>query len=112
LYPLCDRTVTVYRKQGNSILRQVIEGCYYTCEQAQTLDANGCRTKTRFLLVIPGDAQKVFVGDRVMDGIGPHITPQQWPNFLPVNTPTLSQVEYVLPCYRDGRLCHVEAGRK
>ena len=76
------------------------------------MSVDGCRRKTDFLLVMPGDTQRIFVGDRVIDGVGPQITPEQWDRFLPVNTPALSQVAYVLPYYRDGKLCHVEAGSK
>ena len=111
-YGMCDRTVTVYRKTESGILRNVIHGCYYTWQQEQTVDTYGCRKETKFLLVMPGDTQRVFVGDRIFDGVGPEIATDGWAGFIPAAVPGLAEAEYVLPCYFDGRLCHVEAGRK
>ena len=111
-YGMCDRTVTVYRKTDGEICRTVIHGCYYTYQQEQVVDACGCRKETKFLLVMPGDTQRVFVGDRIYDGIGPEMGLDGWAAFIPGAVSGLAEVEYVLPCYFDGKLCHVEAGRK
>ena len=111
-YGMCDRVVTVYRKTENGIAREVVYGCYYTWQQEQTVDEDGCRKETKFLLIMPGDIQRVFVGDRVYDGVGPEIGLDDWTAFIPAAVPGLAEAEYVLPCYFDGKLCHVEAGRK
>lgn len=111
-YGMCDRVVTIYRKTDNGISRAVVYGCYYSWQEVQTVDEDGCRKETKFLLVMPGDAQRVFVGDRIYDGVGPETDLNSWPAFIPAAVPGLAEVEYVLPCYMDGKLCHVEAGRK
>lgn len=104
--PLCTQTVTLYRQAVTGVKRRVITGCFYTWQREET--AEGLE-QTRFLLVLPAGEQ-VQIGDRVYDGIGPETV--VWERFLPVNTPGLSQVAYVQPCYFQGRLHHTEAGRK
>ena len=111
-YPLCVQTVTVYRLTPEGVSRQVIEGCFYSYRIEEETDEWGKRQETTFLLVVPGEVQHLCIGDRIFDGVGPEITAQQWQSFLPVQVPGLSQVEYLRPCYRDGRLCHTEAGKK
>lgn len=104
--PLCDQTVTLYRATPAGIERRVVIGCFYQWQQEVT--AEGLE-QTCFLLVLPPDAS-VQPGDRVYDGVGPEQV--VWEAFLPVNTPGLSQVAYVKPCYFHGALHHLEAGRK
>lgn len=104
-YPLCDRTVTVYRQEGNTVTRQMIENTHYHYEDKLE---DGLFSR-RFLLILPG-AEEIRPGDRVFDGIGPENV--QWDNFLPVCIPGLSQVQYVTPIYLGNTLCHREAGRK
>ncbi len=111
-YPLCHQTVTVYRRAGESISRLVVEGCAYQWQDCRVEDELGAHLERRFLLILPGDRQQVFPGDRIYDGIGPEITAADWADFIPVNVPTLSEVAYAKPWYLDGQLCHVEAGRK
>lgn len=111
-YSLCDRTVTLYRRQGNEILRLVVEGCYYSYQEVQVVDKAGCRRETKCLLIIPGDRQPVLAGDRVFDGVGPEVTLQNWAAFIPVRVAGLAEISYVQPYYWEGALCHVEAGRK
>ena len=111
-YSLCDRTVTIYHRQGDQIIRQVAEGCYFAWQEQQTEDRQGCRRDTKCLLIMPGDTQRVFPGDRVYDGIGPEVRLEGWAAFIPVKVQGLAQVGYVKPCYWNGKLCHVEAGRK
>lgn len=111
-YPFCDRTVTVYRLDRGQVQRLVVENCYYFWEQKQVTDLYGTRQDTKFLLVMPGACQRVFVGDRIYDGIGPEISAQQWPGFLPCAVPGLGQVSYVRCAWWDGQICHVEAGNK
>lgn len=111
-YPLCDRTVTVYRWEDGRVQRQVVDNCYYHYTYKQVTDMYGTRQDTGFLLIMPGSSQRVFVGDRIYDGVGPQITEAQWPTFLPVNVPGLGQVSYVNPVFWNGTVTHVEAGNK
>ena len=111
-YSLCDRTVTVYRRQGEQIIRQVVENCYLSRQETQTASLSGRRETQAFLLIVPGKVQRVFPGDRVYDGVGPEVSLADWSGFLPVKIPGLCQVSYVQPCYWAGEICHVEAGRK
>ncbi len=111
-YALCDQTVTIYHKQGGSVLRQVVEGCFYTWEEVQEEDEYGVRRETKCLLILPGDTYRVFIGDRVYNGIGPEIGIGDWAAFLPVTVTGLSEINYVMPCYWEGAVCHMEAGRK
>ena len=104
--PLCNQTVTLYRHTAIGVERRVITGCFYSWQREVT--AEGLE-QTGFLLVLPPEAS-VQIGDRVFDGIGPEAV--AWEAFLPVNTPGLSQVAYVKPCYFQGKLHHTEAGRK
>ena len=111
-YRLCDQTVTVYRKRGQEILRLVVEGCYLQRQAERSVDTLGCRVEHSFLLVMPGETQRVFPGDRIMAGIGPEIGPEDWAGFLPAAVDGLYEAEYAAPYYWDGAICHVEAGRK
>lgn len=111
-YSLCDQTVTVYHRQGLQILRQVVEGCYLQQQVSRREDTLGAREEHSFLLVMPGDAQRVFPGDRIYAGIGPEIGSEDWAGFLPVKVPGLYEAAYAAPFYWDGVMCHVEAGRK
>ena len=111
-YSLCDRTVTIYRRQEDQIVRQVAEGCYYSWQEVQTVDERGRRKDTKCLLLMPGDTQQVFAGDRVFDGVGPDVSVQEWAAFIPVKVAGLAEISYVQPYYWEGALCHVEAGRK
>lgn len=111
-YSLCNQTVTIYHPEAGRILRQVVAGCYLHWQQKRQRDALGEQLQAPFLLVMPGGAQRVFLGDRVMAGVGPEITPQQWGSFLPATVPGLGEVHYVSPYFWEGKLCHVEAGQK
>lgn len=104
--PLCTQTVTLYSAAPTGIVRRVVRGCFYSWQRELTPEG---LEQTAFLLVLPPDVS-VQLGDRVYDGIGPEKV--VWENFLPVNTPGLSQVAYVKPCYFQGALHHIEAGRK
>ena len=109
---LLNQTVTVYHREENTIRRTVAENCYLEMEQRQQADKLGLWKQTRFLLIMPGECQRVFPGDRVMRGIGPQITREQWKSFLPAAVPGLGEAAYAAPFYVDGKLSHVEAGRK
>ncbi len=107
-YPLCDRTVTVYHRQGEAVTRRVVHGCWYHYEDV--CDENLVQGFARkFLLIQPGE-NMIYPGDRIFDGEGPETV--DWDTFLPVNVPGLSQAAYATPWQLNGQICHVEAGRK
>ncbi len=109
-YPLCDRTVTVYRLCDGAVHRHIVHSCFYRWQICQQENEVGIRQDTKCLLVIPGDRFLPQVGDRVFDGIGPNSV--NWEEFLPVSVPGLSELNYVAPQYWQGKLCHTESGRK
>lgn len=105
-YPLCDQTVTVYRQGDGQVLRQVLENCYLELEEKlRTQDA---RLEKTFLLVVPGQLQRVFPGDRLVPGIGPEVA--DWEALLPAFLPQVLTVGKVKRFYWDGKLSHIEAG--
>ena len=109
-YSLCTQTVTVYRKQADAVQRQVVENCYFRIEQQRKVDELGCRREKAFLLIVPGDDPCVLAGDRVLEGIGPEVAPEQWHRFIPALVEGLVEVSYATPFCWEGRICHVEAG--
>lgn len=111
-YRMCCQPVTVYRKQAQSVLRQVIHNCFLQWEENMSVDRLGQQKERKFLLIQPGKEQLVFPGDRVFDGIGPEITAEQWENFLPVTVPGLGEAAYATPYRWQEEFCHTEAGRK
>ena len=111
-YTMCCQPVTVYRKQGQSILRQVIHNCFLQWQDKLSFDAAGKQKDRSFLLIQPGKEQLVFPGDRIFDGIGPEITGEQWDTFLPVNVNGLVEAAYATAFRWQGSFCHTEAGRK
>lgn len=104
-YALCRQTVTVYRFEDGRLQRLVVDGCYYAWE-----DRREGGFDRKFLLVMPGNTQRVFVGDRIYDGVGPEAV--DWKDFIPVKVAGLSEVAYVRPWFWEGRMEHLEAGRK
>ena len=105
VYPLCDRTVTLYRNTGEKVERQVLEGCFYRYEDI----LSGEQFARKFVLIHPG-AEEIRPGDRVYDGIGPEQV--VWAEFLPITLPGLAEVSYAAPWYWEGKVVHWEAGRK
>lgn len=110
-YRLCNQTVTVYHKDGDTITREVYDRAFLDFRKTQTTDKTGSKEANSFLLVIPGDTQAVFVGDKVLHGDGPEITTaKEWTSFVPVKIPGLVVVSYVDAKYWRGRIVHTEAG--
>lgn len=110
-YRLCNQTVTVYHKDGDKYTRTVHDRAFLDFRKTQTTDKTGSRESNSFLLVIPGDAQAVFVGDKVFLGEGPEITTaKEWTAFVPAKVPGLVVVDYVDPKYWNGKTVHTEAG--
>jgi len=106
-YPLCDQVVTVYRRRADTVLRQVLEGCYLDVQV--TAVPGDDRQQRKFLLVVPGSVQRVFPGDRLVPGEGPQVTAGDWDRFLPVFQEDMLIVGTVKRFYWNGELCHVEA---
>lgn len=110
-YSLCNQTITVYHKEGDAITRTVHPGAFLDFRKTQTTDKTGSREANSFLLVIPGDTQTVFVGDKVLLGQGPVITTaKEWAALVPVKVPGLVVVDYVDVKYWRGKIVHTEAG--
>ena len=103
-YPMCNQTVTLYRRVGDTVQRRVLHGCFYRYEDRLSQD----RFVRRFTLICPG-IQDVLPGDRVFDGIGPEQV--DWESFLPVNVPGLAEAAFAGPWHLGGKVVHWEAGR-
>lgn len=110
-YRLCNQTVTVYHKEGDKYLRTVYDRAFLDHKKTQTVDKTGSKEANSFLLVIPGAAQSVFVGDKVYDGIGPEIADRAaWAAFIPAKVPGLVVVDYADLKKWNGNIVHTEAG--
>lgn len=110
-YRMCNQTVTVYHKDGDTYTRTVYERAFMDFKKTQSVDKTGSKETNSFLLVIPGDEQAVFVGDKVMLGIGPEIgNREEWAAFIPSKVPGLVVVSYADPKYWNGKIVHTEAG--
>ena len=106
-YSLCSQTVTLYRKMGADIRRQVHRNVYLSCRVSTPTEPYGKSKEKKFLLIIPGDFP-LLPGDRIFAGIGPETV--DWQSFLPAAVPELYEVSFAKPCYWDGNLTHWEAG--
>ena len=110
-YAMCNQTVTVYHKEGDTVTRTVHKNAFFDHKKNQNVDKTGSREANAFLLVIPGKKQTVFVGDKVIRGTGPAIaTREEWASFIPAKVPGLAVVSYVDPKYWGNELVHTEAG--
>ena len=110
-YRLCDQTVTVYHQEDSKYTRTVYDRAFLDFRKTQTVDKTGSKEANSFLLVIPGEAQAVFVGDKVLLGEGPEITSREaWAALIPSKVPGLVVVSYADPKYWNGKLMHTEAG--
>lgn len=110
-YSLCNQTVTVYHKDGDTYTRTVYDRAFLDFRKTQTTDKTGSKESNSFLLVIPGDTQAVFVGDKVLLGEGPEVsTREEWVALVPVKVLGLVVVDYVDPKYWRGQIVHTEAG--
>ena len=110
-YRLCNQTVTVYRKDGDAYTRKVFDKAFLDFKKTENVDKTGSAESNSFLLVIPGGEQTVFVGDKVLLGVGEEITSrEQWAALVPVKRAGLVVVKYVdVKCWRGG-IVHTEAG--
>jgi hypothetical protein len=110
-YSLCNQTVTVYHQADGKYSRKVYDRAFLDFRKTRNTDKTGSKEANSFLLVIPGDTQAVFVGDKVLLGIGPEVASREdWAALVPVKVPGLVVVSYVDPKYWHGKLVHTEAG--
>lgn len=109
-YSLCSQTVTVYRRSGGEISRQVAENCYLSRQLSTPAVSYGKSMEKKFLLIIPGDALPLQPGDRIFDGIGPERV--DWSSFVPAAIPQLYEAAFVKPCCWEGQIVHWEAGNR
>lgn len=120
-YPLCRQTVTLYHADpaAHTITRTVVAGVQFDSRRRETA-ANrnnpADSAATAFLLVIPeknaafGRDYTLEPHDRVLAGIGPEISYEQWLNFTPAKVTGLAAVQYVDCKVSGGCAAHVEAG--
>ena len=108
-YSLCDQTVTVYRKVGDEVIRQVAENACLSAKYSTPPENYGKSLEKTFRLIIPGDFP-VYPGDRIFAGVGP--VNVDWQGFLPATVPEVFEVSFAKPCYWDGEVAHWEAGNR
>jgi hypothetical protein len=110
-YRLCRQTVTVYHKEGDTITRKVHDRAFLDFRKTRNVDKTGSKEVNSFLLVIPCVEQAVFVGDKVMLGVGPEVTTREgWAELIPSRVPGLVVVKTVDAIFWGTQLVHVEAG--
>lgn len=107
---LFKQTVTVYHKDGDQITRKVHENAFFEFKKTQNVDKTARKEANSFLLVIPGNEQAVFAGDKVQEGAGPEIAATDWTAFNPKEVPNLVVVSYADPKKYNGVIVHTEAG--
>ena len=109
---LCNQTVTVYHQvKAGEYTRTVHKKAYLDFRKNLTVDKTGSKEANSFLLILPGSTQQVFVGDKVLLGVGPEISSKEdWARFIPSLVSGLVVVDYVDPKYWNNQLVHTEAG--
>lgn len=110
-YDLCNQTVTVYHKEGTGYTRKVYERrAFLSFQEAEAVTKTGQQGQKSFLLVIPGDVQTVYPGDKIYNGDGPILeTPQDWALFIPDVDPNVVIAKTAEPCFWNGSIVHTEA---
>ncbi len=111
-YSLCNQTVTIYHwDQKDIYTTTIIENAFFEHKKTQNVDKTGRHEASSFLLVIPGAAVPVAVGDKVLVGMGEEIsTRAAWADLIPAKVPGLVVVKWVDPKYWRGAMVHTEAG--
>lgn len=110
-YRLCNQTVTVYHKDGDAYTRKVFNRAFLDFKKTENVDKTGSAESNFFLLVIPGNEQAVFIGDKVLLGVGEEITSrEQWAELVPTKRAGLVVVKYADVKYWRGEIVHTEAG--
>lgn len=112
-YSLCQQTVTVYHQEDGAITRTVHEKAFFDFNKTLNVAKTGASDASGFLLVIPGDTQTVFPGDKVVLGVGEEVpadVTRWWARFIPSKVPNMGVVKHADPKYWNGVLIHTEAG--
>lgn len=111
IYKQCDQTVTVYHKDGDTIIRKVHrQNAFLDLRKTENVDRTGSRDANAFLLIVRGNEQSVFIGDKAIHGEGPEVTAKEWSSFIPSRVPGLVVVSYAdAKRWRDV-IVHTEAG--
>lgn len=117
-YPLCVQTVTLYHpdETTRTVVRTLLEGVFLDRRVKMNHTETGQQQAQAFLLVIPDRAGRLgreyllVPGDRVFDGVGPELSWEEWPAFVPAVRDGICCVQYVDPKTMGGQPCHVEAG--
>ena len=107
---LFKQTVTVYHKDGDKITRTVHDNAFFEFKKTQNVDKTARKEANSFLLVIPGNVQTVFAGDKVHEGTGQEVSVSDWTAFNPKEVPNLVVVSYADPKKFNGVMVHTEAG--
>ena len=103
-YPLCHQTVTVYRLEGDQVLRHVAENCFFRWKDQMHQDGQGLRPQRSFLLIQPGE-NPIYPGDKIVAGVGPEVEAADWERLQ-----DCAVAAYAQPYFWQGALCHWEAG--
>lgn len=112
-YSLCQDTVTIYHQEGGNVTRTVHSGVMFDWKQTQNIEKTGSKEVNGFFLLMPGDTQQVFPGDKVVRGEGEEVgqdVARWWARFIPAKVPNMGVVDHVDPKYWNGKMVHVEAG--
>ena len=104
-YSLCDQTVTLYRKEEETVSRKVIANAFLAAKVSCPNEPYGKSKEKTFLLIIPGE-QDLQPGDRVFDGIGPEEV--NWQTFVPAFTDELYEIGRVKKQLWEGEITHTE----
>ena len=101
-YPLCEQTVTRYRKGETGVQREVFSPCFFSARASRKKSGTEVWEENEFLLIVPGDPD-LLPGDRIVPGTGAEVT--GWEELLQI--PGMCETDYVrrFPPY------HTEAGR-
>ena len=114
-YSLCRQTVTVYHPQKDSrgqisaVDVHTYQG-FLDFKKVRNVEKTGSSEATSFLLVIPGDRQTVYPGDKVLLGEGQPIPPEEWKDLIPSKVAGLCVVKYADIKYWGTQIVHTEAG--
>lgn len=109
-YGLCRQTVTVYHLADGQVERRVIPNAFLEYRRRRKVGQSGEGDGVSFLLVIPGETQAVFPGDRIVHGVGPEVSKEEWRSFRRGNVPGLCVAEWAEQKFWDGKAVHTEAG--
>ena len=112
-YRLCDRTVTLYHFNATdkTYTTNIIRNAYFERKHIRNTDKLGGKDADTFLLIVPGSAVSISVGDKVLVGEGAEIsTREEWAALNPATVPDLVVVKWIDPKYWRGAVVHTEAG--